>query len=267
MARLKNDLLKLTGSLGGLTFSQDEKGTIVRLTPKVDEKKIKNSPKSQGTRDNMMEMGGASTAAKVLRLAFMTARKDLCDRYFSGRLSGAMRKVVAAGAGNRGKRELNLRQNGNLLEGFEFINARPLVYSVGGINEKPTLNADRNALRWTSPLLDRKKQITAAADSTHFCFLLGAATVPNYAYSETQKCYEPLEKPLRTPAVFTSSQPIALTQKTIAPLTLNLSLGIDGALPENIAVVMVVGVRFYKNVNGELLELPDTGGMRVLGVG
>lgn len=49
MARIKNDLFKLSGSLGGLSFSQDEFGTIVKQKPESN-KKVKSSLGSQRTR-------------------------------------------------------------------------------------------------------------------------------------------------------------------------------------------------------------------------
>ena len=232
----------------------------------MSKKRIMTHPKSKGTRDNMMEMGCASMAAKVLRLGFMRQRKGICDRYFSGRLNGRMRLVVGAGQGLRGQRKLDIRKNGGLLEGLEFINARPLVYSIGGINEKATVNEARNEVFWTSPTLNRKEQITAPKEATHFTFILGAATVSNFEYSPAQNKYLPLEPKFRNLSSFTDSEPIALNQKIIAPVNLRLQLAEATAIPEAVAVVSVVGVVFFRNVNGELLEMKDAGGMRVLGV-
>ena len=266
MARIKNDLFKFSGTIGGLSFSQDEFGTIVKQKAKVSKKRIKNNPRSKRTRESNVEMGGASTAAKVLRVALLQNRKSIGDRYFSGRLNGLMRKVVGLGSGAAGERRLDIRKNGALLEEFEFINARPLVYSLGGINEKPTLNAERNAVVWTSPILNRKEQITPPKDATHFKFILGAAAVSNYEYHPKKEKYEPMEPKFRMPGVFADSEPIALNQKTIAPVTLPLKLTEEIAIPEAVAVVTVIGVAFFRNVNGELLEVKDAGGMRVLGV-
>ncbi len=182
MARIKNDIFKLSGSLGGLSFSQDEHGTIVKMKNEGNKTR-----QSQRTRESSMEMGGASQAAKVLRTGFLRYGKEFGDRYFCGRLNGLMRKVVALGDGKPGQRKLDLRKNGALLETFEFINARPLVYSVGGIKEKPILNAERNEVAWTSPILNPKEQITAPAEATHIKFMLLSATVSNYEYKSCPK--------------------------------------------------------------------------------
>lgn len=260
-------MFKLTGSMGGLSFSQDEFGTIVKKKATVSKKRIKNNPRSKRTRESNMEMGGASQAAKLLRMGFLKHGKELGDRYFSGRLNGLMRKVVALGSGKPGERKLDLRKNGALLETFEFINARPLVYSVGGIKEQPTLNVGRNEVVWTSPTLSRKEQVTAPKEATHLCFKMVAATVGNYEYNTIKNTYLPLAPKFKNCSALTESEPIALNQKTLAPVTLQLKLTEAEALPEEVAVVSAVGVSFYKNVNGELLKVEDAGGMRVLGIG
>lgn len=262
MARVLNDLLKLSGSTGGLTFVQDSIGTIAKTKAEKSSKKL-----SKGTKKSNVEFGGGSMAVKSLRRTLDAKKLGLEDQYFSGRLSGMMRKVVALGEGAPGQRKLNLRKNGAMLEMFEFIDARPLVYSVGGIKEKATLNAARNEIYWTSPTLSPKQQITAPQEATHFKFILGAATVSNYAYNTGEKKYLPAEPNFRNLCAFTESEAIPLKQKTIAPLTLSLTLAEAVVVPEEVAVVTVVGVSFFRNVNGELLEIKDTGGMRVLGVG
>lgn len=265
MARIKNDLFKLSGTLGGMSFSQDEFGTIVKQKPKSN-KKIKTSPRSQRTRESNVEMGVGSTAAKILRVSFLRHKKVSSDRYFSGRLNGLMRKVVALGAGRPGERKLDIRKSGNLLQEFEFINARPLVYSIGGINNKPTSNPERNEIYWTSPTLDPKKHITAPKEATHFTFILCAASVSNYEYDSTQNKYLSVQPNHFSISALVESSLTALRQKTIAPIVLRLKLTEAIAMPEEVAVVSAVGVRFYRDVNGEMLEMQGFGGMRILGV-
>lgn len=260
MARIKNDIFKLSGSMGGITFTQDENGTIAR---KKSDGPVKLS---KGTRESNIEYGAASSATKALRKALNSKERGLEDQYFSGRLSGVMRKVVGLGKGVSGQRKLDLQKNGGALEGFEFIRMRPLVYSVGGIKEKPTFSKGRNEIYWTSPSLNRKEQITAPKEATHFKFILGAATVSNYEYNARLKEYLPMEPKFRNLGNFVESEPIVLKQNTIMPVNLSLTLAEAFSVPEEVAVVTAIGVEFFRNVNGELLEVKDAGGMRILGV-
>lgn len=266
MARIKNDMFKFSGAFGEFSFSQDEFGTIVKQKPTGSKKDIKKSPRSEGTRQGNMEMGGASMAAKSLRLAFTVKKLGLGDRYFCGRLNGKMRKLVMKGDGLLGQRKVDIRKNGAVLEGFEFINARPLVYSIGGIKEGPTLSNNRSEVNWTSPTLNRKQQITAPKEATHFTFNLGAATVSNYQYNSSLKKYLPVEGKFKNLSAFKASNPIDLKQKTIAAETLRVSLSETSGIPDEVAVVVVVGISFFRNVNGEMLEVKDAGGMKILGV-
>lgn len=260
MARIKNDLFKLSGSLGGLTFYQDEKGTIVKTKPDG------HYELSLRTIKGNAEMGCASRATRAFRRALDSKNRGVEDQYFSGRLSGQFRRVIGLGEGAEGERKLDFRKNGGLLEKLEFIGSRPLVYSVGGIKEKPTLNAGRNEVYWTSPTLDPKKQITAPEKATHFKFILGAGTVSNYGYSAAKDKYVPLERKFRNVGDFVESEPIALKQKTIKPVEMYLQLTKVNVVPEEVAVLTFVGVSFLQNVNGELLEIEDSLAMRVLGV-
>lgn len=265
MARVKNDLLKLSGSFGGFTFYQDEKGTVVKQKATVYKKRIMTHPNSKRTRENMKEMGVASQAAKLLRLNLHEHHNKMGDRYLSGRLSGLFRKVVGLGSGIPGERILDFRANGAILEGFEFVKARPLQESIGGIIEKPTASINRNEIYWTSPTLNRKKQITAPIEATHCKFILGAAAVPNFKYNSTQKKYVCLETKQDYLGGYTFSEPIALSQKTIAPTLLTVTLTTEKLL-DNIAVVTLVGIVFYKEVNGEMVKIDGVGGLKVLGV-
>lgn len=260
MARIIDTDLKLNGSMGGMIFTTDENGPIARSKPEGPIKLTK------ATLESSVEYGGASMAAKAFRRVLNSKKRGLEDHYFSGRLSGRMQKVVALGEGVRGSRKLDLRKNGESLKGFEFFKTRPLVYSIGGIREEPTLNKGRNEVYWTSPSLNRKKQITAPEGATHFKFIFCAVTVTNYHFNINTKKYVPLEPKHSGDSALMESGAIALKQRTIAPIALRLRL-VDGkALPEEVAVVSAVGVDFYRNVNGELLKVENAGGMRVLGV-
>ncbi len=265
MARIKNDFLQLTGSLGGMTFYKDARGSIVKEKSAVSRERIMTHPRSQGTRENMKEMGGASTAARELRLAFTRGNKNTSDQYFSGRLSGVMRKVIGMGDGPRGKRNLNIRKNGAALEGFEFLETQPLVYSIGGIHEKPELNDTRNEVRWTSPTLNPKQQITAPEEATHFKFILAASGVCNYQYDAKTDEYLPLLNPPSLAGKFDYSEAISLKQKSIVPVFLSVKLS-DHPVHEEMGVVTAVGIEFYRNVNGELMRMEKSLAMRVLGV-
>ena len=261
MARIIDTYLKLRGSMGGMIFTEDEYGPIARKKPEGPNKLTK------ATLESSVEYGGASMAAKALRRALSSKKRGLEDHYFSGRLSGKMQKVVALGQGERGARKLDLRKNGEPLMAFEFFKARPLVYSIGGIKEEPTLNQGRNEVYWTSPSLNPKEQITAPEGSTHFKFVFCAATVTNYHYKPHQKKYGPLEPKHSGISAIVESEPIALKQRTIAPIAMRLKFDTAKSIPEEVAVVSAVGVCFYRNVNGELLKVENSGGMRILGVG
>lgn len=73
----------------------------------------------EAARINWSEFGLASGMAKSLRLALQPYKEHWCGPELSGRLSGALRKAIALGTGNKGQRNFELRQ-------LELLHAFPL---------------------------------------------------------------------------------------------------------------------------------------------
>jgi len=260
MARTKNNIFNLSGSLGGITFTRDEFGPIV--------KKKTEGPYnlSQGTIESSVEFGGASMVAKVFRHTLNTKKLGLEDRYFSGRLSGKVRKVAAMGEGLRGKRKIDLRKNGEILTGFEFIRQRPLAASIGSMMNSISLNKTRNKVFWCTPRLNIKKQITAPKTATHLRFILCLVSVSNYHFCEQQSKYAPLTPEHKGFGSLIKTESIILDQIYIEPVSLKLELPTNAKIQEEVGVICSVGVEFLTNENGEFVVLEGTNSMKIIGV-
>lgn len=66
MAR-QSSIIKLKGTIGGVTFYKSKDGYLAREKGGVDASRIKNDPAFQRTRENGSEFGRAGNAGKVLR--------------------------------------------------------------------------------------------------------------------------------------------------------------------------------------------------------
>lgn len=263
MARIKKDFFGITGSIDNFTFVRDSRGVILKRKATVSRKRILTHPNSEGTRQNMREMGGASKAAKDFRKSFSN-HKFWMDSYFSGRLSGAMRKVVGLGAGDRGVRSLDLRLNGDeILTDFEFQEALPLMYIVGGDFTKPAISDSRRELHWVSPSLNRQKEMSPPEVASHFKFVFGAVAVSNYQFNSARKRYLPLVD-LNEPVSFAESALLPLKLKTIAPQSLNLILPYE--VPDEAGLITVIGIEFWREINGRFIMLEEGRCMKILGV-
>jgi hypothetical protein len=95
MAR-QSGLIKLNGTLGGITFYKTQDGHLAREKGGVDASRIANDPNFQRTRENGAEFGAAGKAGKLLRTAFRNILQNSADNRMVGRLTSEMVKVIQA---------------------------------------------------------------------------------------------------------------------------------------------------------------------------
>lgn len=258
MARIKNDFLKLQGSIGDLTFSQDLKGTVVRIKP--DEKKMEDL--AEGSQKSALEMKGACRMARNFCKAFQIEGKIWMDHYFFGRLAGQLRKLAQEDKEHKAPRWLDLKRNGHVLNGFECFEKRPLWMSVGGLYPIPNWNDSFTAVHLTLPELDVKKQITAPEGTNYISFAFALVPLSNYGYDSKKRDYFPLSN-FFGKAFITHSPVLNLKQKTIG--SQELSLQWESTFDEEVAFICLVGVQFYTGMNGEIWKKGKTEAMRVIG--
>lgn len=119
MAKQKG-IVKLRGSISGITFYKTEDGYLARETGGVDRKRIAKDPAFQRTRENASEFGRCARSSGLLIRAFRGILKKSVDRRLSSRIMQQLFKVIQADQTNaRGQRKVGDGELGFLL-GFEF---------------------------------------------------------------------------------------------------------------------------------------------------
>ncbi|WP_435139207.1 hypothetical protein [Formosa sp. A9] len=88
-----NSLIKIEGTLDGLTFYKGKDGYLVRTKGGVSKNRIENDPAFARTRENGLEFGHCATMGKWLRQALTTLVSDAKDRSMVSRLSQTLSKV------------------------------------------------------------------------------------------------------------------------------------------------------------------------------
>ncbi|SDX23649.1 hypothetical protein SAMN05444411_1041, partial [Lutibacter oricola] len=113
-------IIKLKGTIGGISFYKTSDGHLAREKGGVDKSRIANDPAFQRTRENGSEFGRAGKGGKVLRNAIRILLQNAKDKRVVSRLTTDLLKVVKTDATN--ERGLRTIQDGNMsaLEGFEF---------------------------------------------------------------------------------------------------------------------------------------------------
>jgi hypothetical protein len=237
MARQKG-LIKLDGTIGGITFYKTQDGYLAREKGGVDGDRIANDPNFQRTRENGAEFGRAGKAGKLLRNSLRVLVQNASDRRMVSRLTAKMVKVIQADATNiRGQRNV-IDGEAELLTGFEFnINGK-----LGNTIYTPFTSAiDRVAgtLEVSIPSSNPAQMIAASGGATHFKFVSGGAEVD----FENETFIVDVQESAILPWINSASAALNLTNTVTANSTHPLFL--------------VFGIEFYQEVNGQMYPLKN----------
>lgn len=160
-------LLKLKGTLDGITFYKTIDGHLAKMQSGVDATRIQTDPAFQRTRENGAEFGGAGAAGKLIRAAHKAYLQDASDTRLTSRLVAALMLVIQADTTNaRGERTVMDGQP-DLLTGFDFnINGKlgtcmyaPYVATIDRVTGKLTVNV---------PSFIPINMVSAPTGATHF---------------------------------------------------------------------------------------------------
>ena len=237
MAR-QNGIIKLKGTIGGITFYKTSDGDLAREKGGVDKSRIANDPAFQRTRENGSEFGAAGKGGKIVRSAIRILLQNAKDKRVVSRLTTDLLKIVKTDAINeRGSRTV---QGGDmsLFQGFEFNTNGKL----GSTLFAPSVNAfDRVTGEATVSITPfaPKVRIAAPAGTTHFKVVTGAAEVD--FKGET--------------SVFESDETAILPydNANTAAIDLITVVTANTGLP----VIQVFGIEFYQEVNGQMYPLKN----------
>lgn len=237
MAR-QTGIIKLKGTIGGISFYKTSDGHLAREKGGVDASRIANDPAFQRTRENGSEFGRAGKGGKVLRNAIRILLQNAKDKRVVSRLTKDLLAIIKTDTTNdRGLRTLT-EGDFNQLLGFEFnLNGKlgttlftPFVNAFDRVSGDATLD-----IAPFSPTL----RIAAPTGTTHFKVVMGAAELD---FENEASVFENDETAI-LPYSSADTAAIALT----ASLTAN----------STVDVVQVLGIEFYQEVNGQMYELKN----------
>jgi len=232
-------LIKLTGSMGGITFYKTTvDGYLAREKGGVSKERIANDPNFQRTRENGEEFGRAGKASKLLRNSIRGLLQNASDSRMSNRLTQRMVKVIQADAtSDRGKRNV-IDGEAELLTDFEFNKKAKL----GTTLYAPFISAiDRVTGKLTVDLASfiPGNMIAAPAGATHFKIISGAAEID--FENETYVVY--------------TNESISLPWDQTATAAINLDNSVTAASTH--PLFLALGIDFFQDVNGVLYPLKN----------
>jgi len=237
MAR-QTGILKLKGTIGGVSFYKSKDGHLAREKGGVDKSRIMNDSAFQRTRENGSEFGRAGVAGKLLRTAFRTLLINASDFRMVSRLTKEMVKVLQEDAVSpRGLRNV-LDGELELLKGFEF-NSNGKLGTTLYAPYTGTIDRVQGDLIVTIPSFVPNTMINAPGGTTHFKIMSSGAEIDfeagTYVANENSTAILPYDG--------------------IAMAVLNLSNNVTAASTK--PLFLALGVEFYQEINGVLYPLKN----------
>lgn len=237
MARQRS-IIKLKGTIGGVTFYKSKDGYLAREKGGVDASRIKNDPAFQRTRENGSEFGRAGTAGKVLRNSIRVLLLKASDFRMVSRLTQEMVKVIQMDSTNpRGQRNV-IDGEAELLQGFDF-NLNGKLGTTFFAPSEVTLDRVTGEAKVDIEAFTPQIAIAAPGGTTHFKILSAAMEVDFENEVFITKTSESALYPWDNVEVAASSLENDLTANSTHPL------------------FFVLGVEFFQDVNGEKYPLKN----------
>jgi len=237
MAKQKG-IIKLDGTIGGITFYKSQDGYLAREKGGVSAEKIATDPAFQRTRENGEEFGRAGKAGKLLRNAIRAMLQNASDSRMVSRLTQKMVEVVQADATNpRGQRNV-IDGEAELLQGFEFNISGKLGTTIYAPYTS-TIDRVAGTLEASIPSFVPLNMIAAPGGTTHYKIVSAGAEVDfeNETFVMDSNASAILPWDATATAVLTLTN--AVTANSTKPLFLAL------------------GIEFYQQVNGQMYPLKN----------
>jgi len=237
MAKQKG-IIKLDGTIGGITFYKSQDGYLAREKGGVSADKIANDPNFQRTRENGEEFGRAGKAGKLLRNAIRAMLQNASDSRMVSRLTAEMVKVIQEDITNaRGQRNV-IDGEAELLEGFEFN----ISGKLGTTLYAPftgTIDRVAGTLTANIPVFVPINMLAAPGGTTHFKIVSTGAEID--FENET--------------FVMDNQATAILPWDATATAVINLANTVTANSTH--PLFLALGIEFYQEVNGQMYPLKN----------
>ena len=237
MAKQKG-IIKLDGTIGGITFYKSQDGYLAREKGGVSGDRIPNDPNFQRTRENGEEFGRVGKAGKLLRNSVRAMLQNASDSRMVSRLTQKMVEVIQEDTTNpRGLRNV-IDGEAELLEGFEFN----ISGKLGTTLYAPyiaTIDRVAGTLIVNIPSFVPINMLSAPGGSTHYKVVSAGAEVD--FENET--------------FVMDSQASAILPWDATATALLNLSNAVTANSTH--PLFLALGIEFYQEVNGQMYPLKN----------
>lgn len=248
MASQENNIIKIKGNIGGLSFYQLNGKSIVRKSYGPSKETIQNNPAYKKLKNNNSEFAGATFMSKTIRLGLAEQSKQFQDTYMASRLTGACRTIIKNGDGETGKRKGNLLKMPKLLIGFPLIKNQPFTNRCSSKYKIQTPTNNRNQVTLSIPKINKTHFNQIPAGATHFKISLSIAIVSNYIFNTNTSKYQPVVKENNGYGACKSTILLPLNQ-TNSDISISLPTTNSSPITSQQAITVWLAISFFNKSN------------------
>jgi len=257
-------LIKVKGSLDGVSFYQSEGENFVRMSKGPSKKRILTDPAFKRTRENNVEFGASAKVAKALRVVLTPVIK-MAEKRITSRIVTVFKSINIKGSGARGQRTIEVSKFGSELEKFELNSTRPLASVF-----KAPVNAEHIAARNTAsiviPAFNPAEVVTPVPGATHFRLIHVLGVVSDYSFIPATGKYEPMEPKLDTLHGANYSDYITLEKGVIPEMTITVELPGLPTMSAKTGVVQGLGILYYQSLVDGFYPLKQADAFKIIAV-
>lgn len=224
-------IIKLGGTIGGITFYKTKDGYMAREKGGIDAKRFHSDPAFRRTRENAQEFGHSGVMGSLFRRAFRPLIGGGADGRLTARLVKKLMEIVKTDMVNKRGERVVMEGDLKLLEGFDFnikSSLKNTVLQQYNVEWDRTTGECKLAF---NPFV-AEETIAAPEGTTHYRLVLGAASV-----DFLNQVYElKLDRSVIAP----------WDENEVVDLELTTSLMPNSTQP----VFIAMSVEFYQEVNG-----------------
>lgn len=253
--------LPISGKVGNLIFYEVDGKIRVRSVGKtITGDDFKKRKEFKRARENAKEFGGAARASKSLRQSWVAYGKELKVNKWTGKVNGMMQRILKLSDGEKGKRPIEISQNGSLLIDYELRQDFHLGSTFTG---KPKLTVGEGNLYATLDL--PAYSLKAPYGATHFKLKLMLSCISDYHYNPESDKYLPIHPDFDGQAAPSESTILPVTNKS--PISVSAAfLSLNDPFPEGTSLVTCLGIEYLKYEGGSYYELAESRSMKVIAV-
>ncbi|HYG37748.1 MAG TPA: hypothetical protein VD908_03980 [Cytophagales bacterium] len=255
-------LLKVQATLDGVTFYQRKGVNLVRMASGPSKDQILTSPSFEKLRKNMSEFGAGMKPIKAFYKGLKKNDRVAIGSKLSLKLAKIFRSIISRYPGERGQRPLQISMHKALLAGVD-LKDNLLLDDVFSAPFSLSANATRNEVTLTVAPFVIGNHVERPTDATHFQLVNYALALSDYAFSNEDKSYNPVNLPFNGKYARAVSDFIALDDALSPNISVVATLPEIAALNDTTSLLSLVGIRFYEKIEENYYATPTNAAMSI----